>query len=421
MLRRTRPLLLAVQRPIGRPAPIPRLSRPSTLAPSSAAVQAHRRARFSTGAGPLLDKIDRKHELEVGKRKLEVRPDEVTTESSTRHVFEAASDAPKQKVDTTAELKQDINTVKSTFALNTVPSEPFNLGLAGTLPYLATSVATVYLSWDLNQTWPLSNGLLNTLFIQHETAEQLLGLLEPIQLGYGAVIISFLGAIHWGMEWADSSTKPPSAPRAKFRYSVGLLAPAIAWPTLFLPVNAALVAQFAAFTGLYFVDTRAASRGWAPTWYGTYRFVLTFVVGSAIVVSLVGRAKIEDKSHKMTKKAISERLNPAHPERDDVDWVRVEQEDKEREKKEKEEAEKKKKREAEKEKKKGKGSKNGKKESKDAKKTKAEETDDEDEDDSEDSGDESQDESEEDSGDDEDDKPADKPAESKDKKAKKGK
>jgi hypothetical protein len=81
--------------------------------------------------------------------------------------------------------------------LTAVPREPYALGLAGTLPYLGTSVATVYLSWDLSQTWPLSNGLLNSLFLNHETAEQLLRLLEPIQLGYGAVIISFLGAIHW--------------------------------------------------------------------------------------------------------------------------------------------------------------------------------------------------------------------------------
>jgi hypothetical protein len=33
--------------------------------------------------------------------------------------------------------------------------------------------------------------------VDHETAKYLLSALEPIQLGYGAVIISFLGAIHW--------------------------------------------------------------------------------------------------------------------------------------------------------------------------------------------------------------------------------
>ncbi len=33
--------------------------------------------------------------------------------------------------------------------------------------------------------------------VSHETAQQWLEMLEPIQLGYGAVIISFLGAVHW--------------------------------------------------------------------------------------------------------------------------------------------------------------------------------------------------------------------------------
>lgn len=40
-------------------------------------------------------------------------------------------------------------------------------------------------------------------------------------------------------------------------------------------------------------------RGWAPSWYSTYRFVLTFVVGASIVVSLVGRGQITDKINRL--------------------------------------------------------------------------------------------------------------------------
>ncbi|KAI6900354.1 hypothetical protein KC318_g8506, partial [Hortaea werneckii] len=39
----------------------------------------------------------------------------------------------------------------------------------------------------------------------------------------------------------------------------------------------------------------ASKRGWAPAWYGVYRFVLTFIVGSAIVASLIGRGQIADR------------------------------------------------------------------------------------------------------------------------------
>jgi hypothetical protein len=74
---------------------------------------------------------------------------------------------------------------------------PYKLGLAGTLPYLGTSLSTLYLSWNLNTKWPTSSTILDSLLLRDPTAQNLLQHLEPIQLGYGAVIISFLGAIHW--------------------------------------------------------------------------------------------------------------------------------------------------------------------------------------------------------------------------------
>lgn len=87
--------------------------------------------------------------------------------------------------------------LKETLALETVPPLSYTLGLAGTIPYLATSLATVFLSWDMNAQWPSQSQFLNHFMISHEKAAHYLHLLEPIQVGYGAVIISFLGAIHW--------------------------------------------------------------------------------------------------------------------------------------------------------------------------------------------------------------------------------
>jgi hypothetical protein len=55
-----------------------------------------------------------------------------------------------------------------------------------------------------------------------------------------------------------------------------------------------LIAQFLAFTFLYYTDARASRSGWAPSWYSTYRFVLTFIVGASIVASLIGRGQIAD-------------------------------------------------------------------------------------------------------------------------------
>ena len=66
-----------------------------------------------------------------------------------------------------------------------------------------------------------------------------------------------------------------------------------------MPIEYALITQFCTFTFLYFADARAVVRGWAPHWYSTYRFVLTFVVGASIVISLIGRGQIADKIGKL--------------------------------------------------------------------------------------------------------------------------
>lgn len=69
----------------------------------------------------------------------------------------------------------------------------------------------------------------------------------------------------------------------------------MAWPTVMMPLEYALISQFCAFTFLYYADTRAAYRGWTPSWYAIYRFTLTFIVGASIVLTLIGRSEIGDR------------------------------------------------------------------------------------------------------------------------------
>ena len=75
---------------------------------------------------------------------------------------------------------------------------------------------------------------------------------------------------------------------------IGVVATAVAWPTLLLSAEIGLITQFLAFTFLYYADSRASKAGYAPRWYGIYRFVLTFIVGVSIVASLIGRGQIAD-------------------------------------------------------------------------------------------------------------------------------
>lgn len=103
-----------------------------------------------------------------------------------------------------------------------------------------------------------------------------------------------MGAIHWGLEFAGYG-----GTQGYPRYSIGIVASAVAWPTILLPVEYALITQFLAFNFLYYADSRATQRGWAPSWYGVYRFVLTFIVGSSIVISLIGRGHVADRVGKL--------------------------------------------------------------------------------------------------------------------------
>jgi len=269
---------------------------------------------YATKSGPPFDRIDEKHEHDVAEKKIKPHPDEVSEGSSVRHVFEEAQ-APKEEH---GGIRADLETIKDTFALTDVPKESLYIGAAGVLPYAATSLSTVYLAFDINHAHATGQGYL----FSPETAHQLLDLITPIQVGYGAVIISFLGAIHWGLEYAGYGGH-----QSYRRYMYGVVAPAVAWPTIMMPVEYALITQFAAFTFLYFADARATVRGWFPHWYSTYRFVLTFIVGASIVVSLVGRGRIA--------KSDSELKNPVDYIKTDRDnqWLALEQEEKERRKK----------------------------------------------------------------------------------------
>lgn len=131
--------------------------------------------------------------------------------------------------------------------------------------------------------------------------------------------------------------------RKKFRYGIGVVAPAVAWPTLFMPVEAALIAQFTAFTALYLADSRATTRGWAPPWYGRYRFILTAIVGAAIFICLVGRAKIGADAPRLGS-SLSKSMHANAADRN-VDWQKLEEEEK-KARKEREEKKKKEEKEA---------------------------------------------------------------------------
>ncbi len=87
-----------------------------------------------------------------------------------------------------------------------------------------------------------------------------LHILEHVQITYGAIILSFLGALHWGMEFSKLGGEHGYA-----RLAVGTLPVMFAWPTTFLTHGIALAVQWIGFTGMWFIDQRASTNGWSES------------------------------------------------------------------------------------------------------------------------------------------------------------
>ena len=103
-------------------------------------------------------------------------------------------------------------------------------------------------------------------------------LLPPVQqawaasalLGYGATILSFVGAIHWGLAMRD-----PAGP-GKAVLAWGVLPSLLAWLALLLPVASGLLLVAACLALCFAVDRRVypplGLRAWLPM-----RLLLTLV------------------------------------------------------------------------------------------------------------------------------------------------
>ena len=138
---------------------------------------------YATKSTGPYDPLNPEAAKKVLESKIKPNPDEVSSGSSVRHVFEE-SQSEKKEDEMLGGIKADLETIKETFALTEVPRESLYIGAAGVIPYAATSLSTVYLAWDINHATASGQGYLFT----PETAHQLLDLITPIQIGYGAVV-----------------------------------------------------------------------------------------------------------------------------------------------------------------------------------------------------------------------------------------
>jgi len=163
-----------------------------------------------------------------------------------------------------------------------VPKPVMILGLAGAMPYLGTSLTTIYLAKEAGLA---AAGKI--VGLDANVAISVLNNCLDIQVTYGAVLLSFLGALHWGFEFAGYGGQ-----KGYSRLLLGITPALIAWPTLALSPMTALSVQWLGFTSLWLADMRATSAGWTPKWYSQYRFYLSVLVGTCIIGTLAGTSAL---------------------------------------------------------------------------------------------------------------------------------
>lgn len=136
-----------------------------------------------------------------------------------------------------------------------VPPAAAVLGLAGVVPFAAAAIAS------------FGAGPLGAFATQ-------------ALLAYGAVILSFLGGIQWGL--AIDRGRPTYA-----HLGLGVLPSLVGWAALLLGSYWGLLLLAAAFLLVLLVDMRMTRAGIAPDWFPQLRLVLTQAVVLCLLVALV--------------------------------------------------------------------------------------------------------------------------------------
>ncbi|MGB8714438.1 MAG: DUF3429 domain-containing protein [Onishia taeanensis] len=137
---------------------------------------------------------------------------------------------------------------------------PVMLGLAGLLPFLAAALG----AWWAPPAW--QGPVLGAFFY------------------YSAVILSFLGGIHWGLAMGRDA---PTSAAFRGRVLLSMAPSLIAWPALLwggLPGALLLMLGFIAVRGY---EASAAGVAGLPDWYRELRNVLTVVVVACHLVVIV--------------------------------------------------------------------------------------------------------------------------------------
>ncbi|MCC5825823.1 DUF3429 family protein [Alkalimonas sp.] len=132
---------------------------------------------------------------------------------------------------------------------------PRILGFAGIVPFYLSLIAVLL--------WPQSQLALVAL------------------IGYGAVILSFLGAVHWGM-----AMQLPDQVQARRSYVFSVVPALLGWLALISPYQPALIVLAAGF-GWVWLREYQNPPATMPAWYRQLRGVLTASILPALILGAI--------------------------------------------------------------------------------------------------------------------------------------
>ena len=112
-------------------------------------------------------------------------------------------------------------------------------------------------------------------------AQDLRDLASRALLAYGAVILSFLGGVHWGLVLRGE------AARGTGMLAAGVVPSLAGWATLLLPFETAAALQVAAFGGFWLYEHRVLGPSVLPAAYLALRRWLTLIVCASIGLALM--------------------------------------------------------------------------------------------------------------------------------------
>jgi hypothetical protein len=129
----------------------------------------------------------------------------------------------------------------------------WTLGLSGLLPFAAAALAVL-------------------LAPDHWS-----GFARGALIAYGAVILSFLGAVHWGLALRAPAAEAWATP---WRLVLGVVPSLISWVAMLLFEAPSLILLAGGVLGTAAVEQWAAGRGLVPVFYMRLRWVLS--LGAAV-------------------------------------------------------------------------------------------------------------------------------------------